>query len=244
MALDPQGPITQLHGVGPQLAQTLAKLGLHRPIDLLLHLPFRYQDRSKISPINSLGIGSETLISGKIISTRVIFGRQRSLELVVRDSTGELRLRFFHFSKYQHAAIESSSYIQAFGSVRFYGNKLTMSHPEYQTFATEPPVPTPDLTPVYPTTQGLGQQRLRKLCNQVCALPWPDVAGAPYATLRSLHAPTDLKSIAALQEHPQQCNLPDKPYACLFHMYIDMLCTNWLFGWVQSFMSLMSKWRI
>lgn len=200
MALDPQGPITQLHGVGPQLAQTLAKLGLHRPIDLLLHLPFRYQDRSKISPINSLGIGSEALISGKIISTRIIFGRQRSLELVVRDFTGELRLRFFHFSKYQHAAIESSSYIQAFGSVRFYGNKLTMSHPEYQSFATEPPVPTPDLTPVYPTTQGLGQQRLRKLCNQVCALPWPDVAGAPYATLRSLHAPTDLKSIAALQE--------------------------------------------
>ena len=200
MALDPKGPITQLHGVGPQLAQTLAKLGLHRPIDLLLHLPFRYQDRSQVRPIASLNPGSEALISGQIISTRVIFGRQRSLELVVRDTSGEIRLRFFHFSKFQQAAIERSDYIQAFGSVRFYGNKLTMSHPEYQTFGDEPPVPTPDLTPVYPTTQGLGQQRLRKLCKQICALPWPDVAGAPYATLQALHAPSNLEAVPALQE--------------------------------------------
>ena len=189
MALDPKGPITQLHGVGPQLAQTLAKLGLHRPIDLLLHLPFRYQDRSQVRPIASLNPGSEALISGQIISTRVIFGRQRSLELVVRDTSGEIRLRFFHFSKFQQAAIERSDYIQAFGSVRFYGNKLTMSHPEYQTFGDEPPVPTPDLTPVYPTTQGLGQQRLRKLRKQICALPWPDVAGAPYATRKHCTLP-------------------------------------------------------
>ncbi len=200
MALDPKGPITQLHGVGPQLAQTLAKLGLHRPIDLLLHLPFRYQDRSQVRPIASLNVGDEALISGQIISTRVIFGRQRSLELVVRDVSGEIRLRFFHFSKYQQAAIERSNYIQAFGSVRFFGNKLTVSHPEYQTFGDEPSAPTPDLTPVYPTTQGLGQQRLRKLCKQICALPWPDVAGAPYATLQALHAPTDLESVPALQE--------------------------------------------
>ena len=200
MALDPKGPITQLHGVGPQLTQTLAKLGLHRPIDLLLHLPFRYQDRSQVRPIASLNPGSEALISGQIISTRVIFGRQRSLELVVRDTSGEMRLRFFHFSKFQQAAIERSDYIQAFGSVRFYGNKLTMSHPEYQTFGDEPPAPTPDLTPVYPTTQGLGQQRLRKLCKQICALPWPDVAGAPYATLQALHAPSNLEAVPALQE--------------------------------------------
>ena len=200
MALDPKGPITQLHGVGPQLTQTLAKLGLHRPIDLLLHLPFRYQDRSQVRPIASLNPGSEALISGQIISTRVIFGRQRSLELVVRDTSGEIRLRFFHFSKFQQAAIERSDYIQAFGSVRFYGNKLTMSHPEYQTFGDEPPAPPPDLTPVYPTTQGLGQQRLRKLCKQICALPWPDVAGAPYATLQALHAPSNLEAVPALQE--------------------------------------------
>ena len=200
MALDPKGPITQLYGVGPQLAQTLAKLGLHRPIDLLLHLPFRYQDQSQVRPIAGLNVGDEALISGQIISTRVIFGSQRSLELVVRDVSGEIRLRFFHFSKYQQAAIERSNYIQAFGSVRFFGNKLTVSHPEYQTFAEEPSAPTPDLTPVYPTTQGLGQQRLRKLCKQICALPWPDVAGAPYATLQALHAPTDLESVPALQE--------------------------------------------
>ena len=200
MVLNPKGPITQLHGVGPQLAQAMAKLGLHRPIDLLLHLPFRYQDRSRISPISSLKSADEALISGRIISTRVIFGKQRSLEVVVRDSSGELKLRFFHFSKYQHAALERSGYIQAFGSVRFYGSALTMSHPEYRTFDEAPSPPTPELTPVYPTTQGLGQQRLRKLCKQLCAMSWPETPGTPYTTLRALHTPTDLRSVPKLQE--------------------------------------------
>ena len=200
MVLNPKGPITQLHGVGPQLAQAMAKLGLHRPIDLLLHLPFRYQDRSRISPISSLKSADEALISGRIISTRVIFGKQRSLEVVVRDSSGELKLRFFHFSKYQHTALERSGYIQAFGSVRFYGSALTMSHPEYRTFDEAPSPPTPELTPVYPTTQGLGQQRLRKLCKQLCAMSWPETPGTPYATLRALHTPTDLRSVPKLQE--------------------------------------------
>ena len=200
MVLNPKGPITQLHGVGPQLAQAMAKLGLHRPIDLLLHLPFRYQDRSRISPISSLKSADEALISGRIISTRVIFGKQRSLEVVVRDSSGELKLRFFHFSKYQHTALERSGYIQAFGSVRFYGSALTMSHPEYRTFDEAPSPPTPELTPVYPTTQGLGQQRLRKLCKQLCAMSWPETPGTPYTTLRALHTPTDLRSVPKLQE--------------------------------------------
>ena len=200
MVLNPKGPITQLHGVGPQLAQAMAKLGLHRPIDLLLHLPFRYQDRSRISPISSLKSADEALISGRVISTRVIFGKQRSLEVVVRDSSGELKLRFFHFSKYQHTALERSGYIQAFGSVRFYGSALTMSHPEYRTFDEAPSPPTPELTPVYPTTQGLGQQRLRKLCKQLCAMSWPETPGTPYTTLRALHTPTDLRSVPKLQE--------------------------------------------
>ena len=177
--MDPRGPLTQLRGVGPQAAQTLAKLGLRSLLDLLLHLPFRYQDRSKVSPIANVQAGTEALIIGKIISTQVLFGRQRSLEVVVRDTSGELQIRFFHFSKYQQAALDSADYLQAFGSVRFFGKKLTMSHPEYTTFEREPPAPNAELTPVYPATQGLSQQRLRKLLQQLCALPWPDVPGAP-----------------------------------------------------------------
>ena len=155
MAIDPHGPLTQLRGVGPQAAQSLAKLGLNSPMDLLLHLPFRYQDRTKVSSIADIGPGTEALVVGQIVSTRVLYGRQRSLEVVARDATGELKIRFFHFSKYQHAALDAAAYIQAFGSVRFFGKQLSMSHPEYRTFDHPPPAPKPELTPVYPATQGL-----------------------------------------------------------------------------------------
>jgi ATP-dependent DNA helicase RecG len=200
MAIDPHGSLTQLRGVGPQAAQGLAKLGLNSPMDLLLHLPFRYQDRSKVSPIADIQSGTEALIVGQIMSTRVLFGRQRSLEVVVRDDTGELKIRFFNFSKYQQAALDAATYIQAFGSVRFFGKQLTMSHPEYRTFEHPPPPPKPELTPVYPATQGLSQQRIRKLCQQLCALPWPDTPGTPYQNLRTLHAPTDLDAVAPIQQ--------------------------------------------
>lgn len=198
--MDPRGPLTQLRGVGPQAAQTLAKLGLNTLLDLLLHLPFRYQDRSKVSAITHIQAGTEALIVGEVISTRVLFGRQRSLEVVVRDLSGELKIRFFHFSKYQQAALDAANYIQAFGNVRFFGKQLTMSHPEYQTFDHEPSQPKPELTPVYPATQGLSQQRIRKLCQQLCALPWPDTLGAPYSKLRALHAPTDLATVVPIQQ--------------------------------------------
>ena len=200
MAIDPHGSLTQLQGVGPQAAQSLAKLGLISPVDLLLHLPFRYQDRSKVSPVADIQSGTEALIVGQIMSTRVLFGRQRSLEVVVRDDTGELKIRFFHFSKYQQAALDAATYIQAFGSVRFFGKQLTMSHPEYRTFEHPPPSPKPELTPVYPATQGLSQQRIRKLGQQLCALTWPDAPGTPYQNLCALHAPSDLATVAPIQQ--------------------------------------------
>ena len=117
-----------------------------------------------------------------------------------RDATGELKIRFFHFSKYQHAALDAAAYIQAFGSVRFFGKQLSMSHPEYRTFDHPPPAPKPELTPVYPATQGLSQQRIRKLGQQLCALTWPDAPGTPYQNLRALHAPSDLAAIAPIQQ--------------------------------------------
>ena len=109
MAIDPHGSLTQLRGVGPQAAQSLAKLGLNSPMDLLLHLPFSLPRSIEGQPIADIQSGTEALIVGQIMSTRVLFGRQRSLEVVVRDDTGELKIRFFHFSKYQHAALDAAA---------------------------------------------------------------------------------------------------------------------------------------
>lgn len=203
MNIDPNIDISHLKGVGPRLQATLAKLGIFRYVDLLLHLPLRYQDRTHITNINQIHAGSECLIQGQVIDVSVQFGKRRSLRVTVEDDTGRVHLRFFHFSKYQQNALERATCLRAFGEFRFFGRELTAAHPDYETFEATPTAPDACLTPVYPTTQGLGQGRLRKLVEALCAADWPDVAGTPFAKLKFLHQPpagTALSKITAVQE--------------------------------------------
>lgn len=195
MSVDPQQSILRLKGVGPRLQSTLEKLGIFRYLDLLLHLPHRYQDRTKIIPLSEVHDGSECLVAGQVLHCGVTFGRQRSLKVSIDDGTGIIFLRFFHFSKFQQAQLEKASYIRAYGTFRHFGRELSCAHPEYECFADKPPEPTPVQTPVYPTTQGLGQARLRSLLNTLCSLDWPDVAGTPFGKLKFLHQPPASASI-------------------------------------------------
>ena len=64
-----------------------------------------------------------------------------------------------------------------------------MAHPEYRAFGAEPPPLQGRLTPVYPSTKGLSQARLRRLAAQLRDMDWPDGDLAPYATLLYLHRP-------------------------------------------------------
>ena len=73
-----QTPLTELHGVGPSYAQRLAKLGLHTVQDLLFHLPLRYQDRTRVTPIGSLRPGDQAVVDsieqGDSIETLTVSG--------------------------------------------------------------------------------------------------------------------------------------------------------------------------
>ncbi|MEL0162912.1 MAG: hypothetical protein VW842_08550, partial [Halieaceae bacterium] len=88
-----------------------------------------------------------------------------------------------------------SKYVRAFGTVAFIGRHLAMAHPEYQIFDDPPPPPRPELIPVYPTTQGLGQARLRNLTRALQPLDWPNQPGTPFAKLLYLHQPDDFARI-------------------------------------------------
>jgi len=203
VSFDPNASITALKGVGPRLETILAKLGILRLVDLLLHLPIRYQDRTRLTPMNQIRAGDGCLIQGSILDCSVQFGRRRSLRVTLTDDSGQAQLRFFHFSKFQQAALNRAEFVRAYGEFRFIGRELACVHPEYETFDHMPESPVPCLTPIYPTTQGLGQGRLRNLTDALCHQPWPDVAGTPFADLKRLHLPpadTSLQDIAATQE--------------------------------------------
>jgi ATP-dependent DNA helicase RecG len=139
--------------------------------DLLFHLPFRYQDRTRITPIASARIGQEVLVQGEIRSTRVTFGRRRSLMIVIVDGGGLLTIRLFHFSASQQAQMQTSLHMRCFGEVRRGPQGLEMVHPEYRIVHDATAADLDDqLTPIYPTTEGVGQTLLRRFTDQALEL--------------------------------------------------------------------------
>ena len=200
MVVDPEGSIAQLKGIGPKLQETLGRLGIFRLLDLLIHLPVRYQDRSQLTPLGELRAGDDAFVEGEILGSKITFGRSRGLEVLIGDGQRELRLRFFHFNKAQQRSLADGKHIRAFGGVTFIGQHLAMAHPEYQVFEAAPGPPKPELIPVYPTTQGLGQARLRNLTKALQQLDWPRAPGTPFAKLMYLHRPDSLARVAEFSE--------------------------------------------
>ncbi len=159
-------PVTRLDGVGPKLAEKLAKLGITQIADVLFHLPMRYEDRTRITPIASLQPHHSAVVDAEIISSQIVFGGRRSLVIHVRDDSSSLRIRMFHFAKNQQHAFRPGKRLRCFGEARFGNSGFEMIHPEYH-IDPNPLEPMPDtLTPVYHSTEGVSQNQWRKMITQ------------------------------------------------------------------------------
>jgi ATP-dependent DNA helicase RecG len=163
--------IKELRGVGPQLSQKLSKLGIKNLQDLLFHLPLRYIDRTKTTPIGSLQPLTDVVLEGQIRASDLVFGRRRSLVCKLQDNTGTTVLRFFHFSRAQQDRLIVGAKLRCYGEVRQGKYGLELYHPEYQHLDNNnPPNLEQTLTPVYPLTEGITQIRIRDLCRQALGL--------------------------------------------------------------------------
>lgn len=159
-------PVTQLRGVGPKLAAKLADVGVYRVEDLLFHLPLRYQDRTRVTPIGAAQDGVDVVIEGEVRVADIAFGRRRSLVIRLQDGSGTISLRFFHFSAAQKNNLQPGTRLRCFGQVRRGGSGLEMYHPEYRQIAEGEVEVEEVLTPVYPAIGGIGQNQWRNLCAQ------------------------------------------------------------------------------
>lgn len=160
-------PVSELKGVGTALALKLERLSIYTLQDLLFHLPLRYQDRTRITPLGALRPGDECVVEGEIKLADVVQGRRRSLLCRIQDGTGSLTLRFFHFSATQKNQLQPGTRLRCFGEARPGAAGLEMVHPEYKRVDADVLTPVAEsLTPVYPTTEGLHQPRLRALVAQ------------------------------------------------------------------------------
>lgn len=215
--------VEKLHGVGPLLAAKLQKLGLYTLQDLLFHLPLRYIDRTKITAIGGVQPLTEVVIEGEVRGSDVVFGRRRSLVCRVQDHSGLMTLRFFHFNQAQQQGLQPGTKLRCFGEVRRGKSGLEMYHPEYQLLnQAKPPALSETLTPIYPATEGVTQQRIRDLCGQALKrleqhgiedlMPAALGSGSNYSLVDALHLlhnppPGTAINLLAEGEHPAQQRL-------------------------------------
>ncbi|MFS7252868.1 ATP-dependent DNA helicase RecG [Rahnella rivi] len=164
-------PLTSLSGVGASQADKLAKLGLETIQDLLLHLPLRYEDRTRLYAINDLLPGLFATIEGEVLRSDISFGRRRMLTCQISDGTGMVTLRFFNFNAAMKNSLATGRRVTAYGEIKRGTIGAEIIHPEYRIQGENSEVVLQEsLTPVYPTTEGIRQATLRKLTDQALEL--------------------------------------------------------------------------
>ncbi|MFY9258972.1 MAG: ATP-dependent DNA helicase RecG [Gallionella sp.] len=197
--------------ITPITLAKLAKLGITRRSDLVLHLPLRYEDETHLSPIATLQIGESAQIQGVVAHSEVTHRPHRALVCRLEDGSGEVFLRFLHFHAGIQQQLKVGKRVRAVGEVRegFYGREMV--HPKCSNVEDDTPLQT-SLTPVYPTTAGLSQTSLRKLiANALEVIPITDTLPESLcnrlnlqdfpSSIRLLHQPTPDISAASLVAH-------------------------------------------
>ena len=156
--------IENLKGVGPKSTSSLNNLGIFTIPDAVFHLPFRYEDRSFLTPISDANYQTPVLIEGEIMKSTVVFRGRRMLFAEIYDGTGRLTMRMFNFAMAQHKALEQGKMIRCFGTITPGPTGKQMIHPQYQVFEKDETIEVEkNLTPIYPTTSGLQQNKLKKI---------------------------------------------------------------------------------
>lgn len=213
-------PCHLLPGVGAQLSKLLAKCGIVTIQDLLFHLPYRYQDRTRITPIRDIRLQDWAVVVGTIQRIELKRGRRSILDCYVQDATGILKLRFFHFHANQIETLNTGGVIRVFGEVRTFSPYPEMIHPEYKLDEQSGKVEMDEaLTPIYSITQGLTQTRLRSLVKlaldkveaEIAKLEWMSQAQLTqfelypfHQAIKYLHSPPPDTILSHLEQgtHP------------------------------------------
>ena len=92
-------PIQFVKGVGPKRSSLLQRLGVETVEDALWTIPWRYEDRSVMTPIGNLMPGMVTSICGTVAKCEAKRTRNRRLsvlEVGIEDGTGKMQVVFFN----------------------------------------------------------------------------------------------------------------------------------------------------
>ncbi|HEY8243487.1 MAG: ATP-dependent DNA helicase RecG [Vicinamibacteria bacterium] len=158
---------------GEALADKLVRLGIAGEADLVLHLPLRYEDHTRLVPLASVNVGETLQTEGTVVNVDIQYRPRRQLVVLIEDgedrgARARLVLRFFSFYPSQQKALAPGTRVRVYGDVRegYFGPEIV--HPQFRVVKEGEPL-ADRLTPVYPTTAGLGQETLRKVIARALA---------------------------------------------------------------------------
>ena len=230
----PQSSLTTLSGVGPALASRLERLGIHRVEDLLFLLPLRYEDRTRLVRLGALAPGMRCLVSGEVLLAETVYRGRRSLLVRIGDGSGQITLRFFYFSRQQQAQFRVGLTVSCYGDVRAGRAGLEIVHPEYRILQPgQSPVTGNALTPVYPSTEGVQQARLRNLAAQALSRMQssPPVELLPEEIRRKYGMPALAEALLFLHQPPPDADvasIESGKHPCRIRLAFEELLAHYL----------------
>ena len=226
----PDATQPSLSGLSKAIVEKLGKLGVARKFDLVLHLPLRYDDETALCPIADVMPGEELQVQGTVTDCDIKFRPKRQLVCRIADDSGEaLTLRFLNFYGSQVKLLAVGNVVRAFGNVRLGHFGAEMVHPRFRVVSGEMPV-AQSLTPIYPTTAGMGQDTLRRLIAR--ALADESLAETlPVSLLESLGLPAFGAAVKLLHNPPPdiaQATLQGRTHPAWRRMKFDELLAQQL----------------
>lgn len=196
-----------LPGVGPTRVEQLARLGIHQVVDLLWHLPARYDDFSKLRTISQLVPGEQVTIIANLwdIRERKVGMNRQMVQGILADGTGTLHATWWN--KWVTKQLQTGGTMRFSGKVGLYMGQKTLENPVFEEIDEEM-VATGRLAPVYPLTEGISNNWLRDLIHDTLdsyarflSDPLPAAIRAEYdlpdlaAALQQAHLPDDKDSL-------------------------------------------------
>ena len=197
-------------GVGPRKAEALAAIGITTVSDLLLYLPFRYEDRSRVRPIGELRPGEDATVLATVVGVHVRRTRRprfKVLEAMVEDDTGPIRAIWFN-QEYLKDILEPGRQVLLYGKVELSrrGGGLELKSPQYELVEEGDfePTHTGRIVPVYERVGPLSPRMLRQICHSLVESLPPEVPGLLPDSICERHKLPPRREAVTLAHFPEE----------------------------------------
>jgi ATP-dependent DNA helicase RecG len=152
-------PTERVKGIGPRTASKLAEVGIGSVADLLLHVPRRYLDRSRLFDLSAVPVGEEVTVGGLVqkVNKRRISRNRTMTEAIISDGTSAVQAVWFN----PYLRIEEGREVALSGKVELFRGRLQMKNPDLDQLGRDDSLVTGRVVPIHPSTGGLSARQLR-----------------------------------------------------------------------------------